>query len=226
MNKLANNESHGITFEKIICDVSNIEFPFDQLHRVSDMYYTKENIKLVTNCLNKIPKIVKYTGNKDNKVDFLNIDNNTISVKTAKKRGFMICPQIIGQASKEETLTEVFGKYVGNVNKDTFKKMILEYPEYAINIYLSYTFDCDYTLVFFPIKNLYKIIKKNEIKHKYKFKKEYFSFTQNYDSWNESCSIKYNDITIGNSQIHQNRKSYKFRFNLENILSFVGDFYE
>ena len=45
-----------------------------------------------------------------------------------------------------------------------------------------------------------------------------FTFTKNINSWNESCTVKYNEISLGEFQLHANRSpNKKFRFNMQNL---------
>ena len=50
-----------------------------------------------------------------------------------------------------------------------------------------------------------------------------FSFTKpSIELWNESNTIKYNNTSLGEFQVHKNRSSYKFRFNLENLEEIIN----
>ena len=46
-----------------------------------------------------------------------------------------------------------------------------------------------------------------------------FTFTKpTVAEWNESTTVKYNSVTIGEFQIHNNRDCVKFRFHFKNLL--------
>ncbi len=49
-----------------------------------------------------------------------------------------------------------------------------------------------------------------------------FSFTCDLNSWNESNTVKYNGVTLGEFQVHKNRNCYKFRFDLSNLEKIIG----
>lgn len=52
--------------------------------------------------------------------------------------------------------------------------------------------------------------------------KNAFSFTRlTLEEWNESNTVKYGGITIGEFQVHQNRNCFKFRFNMQNLLEIL-----
>ena len=49
-----------------------------------------------------------------------------------------------------------------------------------------------------------------------------FTFTKpTVAEWNESTTVKYNSVTIGEFQIHNNRDCVKFRFHFKNLLHIV-----
>ena len=49
-----------------------------------------------------------------------------------------------------------------------------------------------------------------------------FTFTkQTVDEWNESNTVKYNGMSVGEFQVHKNRNCYKFRFNMPNLLRLI-----
>ena len=56
----------------------------------------------------------------------------------------------------------------------------------------------------------------------FEWKKEKFSFSKTETNWNESCTVKYNGISLGEYQVHNHRNNYKFRFNFENLCSILG----
>jgi hypothetical protein len=48
-----------------------------------------------------------------------------------------------------------------------------------------------------------------------------FSFTKNVRTWNESNTVKYNGVTIGEFQVHNHRDNFKFRFNMNGIYQLI-----
>ena len=48
-----------------------------------------------------------------------------------------------------------------------------------------------------------------------------FSFTKTLDTWNESCTVKYNGISIAEFQIHKKRNSAKFRFRMKALIGII-----
>ena len=67
-------------------------------------------------------------------------------------------------------------------------------------------------------KNLFAII----LIYPFQWEKENISFTkENIEDWNESNTVKYNNLSIGEFQVHKNRNCYKFRFNLTNLVKIM-----
>ena len=65
---------------------------------------------------------------------------------------------------------------------------------------------------------LYKILSYDATS---KFKKDKFTFTKNLENWNESNTVKYYGITIGEFQVHNNRNCLKFRFDMKNLIELL-----
>lgn len=97
-----NNETFGMTAEKTICDLFNLEFPSHLLHRTSRII--ESQIKpTVVEAFNNLPKPIKHTGSEPGirmaeskcSYDFLLNGNLTLSLKT--NTGKMVCPPEVGQ---------------------------------------------------------------------------------------------------------------------------------
>lgn len=57
---------------------------------------------------------------------------------------------------------------------------------------------------------------------KFEWDREKFSYTKpTLEEWNESNTVKYDGITIGEFQVHKNRNCFKFRFNMQNLLNLL-----
>ena len=49
------------------------------------------------------------------------------------------------------------------------------------------------------------------------FERKDFNFTRELDSWKESTTLKYHNISVAEIQVHANRSPFKFRFIVPNI---------
>ena len=91
-----------------------------------------------------------------------------------------------------------------------------------MNKYLRYLFDCDYLLWIYKNRDSFKYKILSSDLH-FEFKKEKFTFTRDLDDWNESNTVKYEGITIGEFQVHKNRNSLKFRFDMRNLIKLLEE---
>lgn len=228
---IINNESLGVTAEKVICDLSGIDSSILIGRSVPEL---EDAIKpYLEKALKELPPIVKYVGQErgvrggqsKSPIDFYFEDGRTLSVKT-NKTNKKVCPSKCGQPGNvtfDQYFHHLYDDPNDKITYDKFKRLALEKTHLMMPIYLANTFDCDYLLWLYyqPKIKEYKIIKKEDISH-YAWKKENVTFTQTLESWNESCTVKYKGITLGEYQVHSHRNNYKFRFNLDNLCYLLG----
>lgn len=224
-----NNETLGQTAEKVICVLNKLDS--SHLSQRSDETYEKILTPILSKAMSELPEIIRHSGLDKGKrggaskspIDFYLKENQTLSVKTNKNSNSKVCPSEVGQSSwgvLEKYFAEILNE--NNINKldvCTFKQLVFNSIDRLIPIYLNHLMYCDYLLWIFQ-KNyvfLYKIFQKNDLAN-FDWNLRNFSFTKNLNNWNESCTVKYNDISIGEFQIHNNRSpNKKFRFNLQNL---------
>lgn len=231
-----NNETLGITAEKTISDIFGIDYPKNFYTRYSpNLQYMLDDT--IRNAFMYLPKPIKHSGSSTGlrggtskcPYDFVLEGNKTLSVKT--NIGNKVCPPEIGQPNN--TTCYLYFKDLISENKideHIFKKMVLENVDKMIPRYLQHLFDSDYLLRIYEDKaeslnghELYQfeIIGKNLGKDYY-WDKNKFSFSKpTIDKWNESNTVYYNGIPLGEFQVHHNRNCYKFRFNFDNLLKII-----
>ena len=180
----------------------------------------------------KLPKPVAHIAEDQNPVDFLLEDGKTLSVKTNMRSSGLVSPQTIGQPSSK-TFWEKFPELLSNktdIAKMTyeqqthlFKAAVLKNTQHMLTKYWENLFECDYLIY---VKNI--IDKQDEIvpnpsvrvfdkTHPPIFENDKISVTQTLKNWNESNTVKYDGITIGQWQVHGNRDTFKFRFDLNGL---------
>lgn len=229
-----NTETLGMSAEKAICDVFNIYYDEDLVKR-SDNALVLELIPIIQDAFNdkNMPKPIKHIGKdkgtrgKQSKspYDFMLEGNKTLSVKTnLNATSAKVCPPEVGQPGKETFLIYFGHLFEKEFSNDEFKKVVLDKIDKMIPIYFDHLFDCDYLLwIAFDNRKqnyVYNIISKLD---NIVWENEYFSFTKNtVESWNESTTVKYKGITIGEFQVHNHRNSYKFRFHFPNLLKLLN----
>ena len=225
------SETLGITAEKTVCDLFGLRYPGNFLKRYSPNLEQKLK-PIILKAFLKLPIPVEYTGSEKGPrggeskcpYDFVLSGNMLFSLKT--NIGRMVCPPEVGQPSAK-TCYLYFKNYVDedHMNSDVYKRMVLEKIDLIFPIFVEHLFDSDYLLWIYK-KNSgfdYKIFKFG-FAYGIKWNKNLFTFSKpTVDQWNESNSLKYNGVSIGEFQVHKNRDCYKFRFNLENFYNLVED---
>jgi hypothetical protein len=154
----------------------------------------------------------KHIGHLNGSIDFLTTSGYTISVKS-NYNGFKVCPQQIGQTTRRK-FKEYF-KLDSKWNDAEIKKWIIRNPTILFKEYFKNLFCCDYILWIFD--GDVKIFKSSDIKYRRMINAD-FTFSQTETSWNESSTMRYENLTIGEFQFHANRDCIKFRFNLKNLM--------
>ena len=241
-----NNESIGISAEVAIAESFGVYINADYKNRAENhivqLLLQNNNIRQIFKT-SGIPAPKRHVAEGQNPVDFILENGQTLSVKTNQHNIGRAAPQNIGQPTPR-TYFEYIQKnnivpkfnihtYLKNFDlQDTyegrsyiFKHLSIKYIDTIINEYWKNLFECDYLVMFFnletkanPLAN-YKVFGKMATPPAWR--KELFSFTQTVESWRESNTLKYNDISIGNFQVHRNRECFKFRFDMKGIMSLL-----
>jgi hypothetical protein len=224
-----NNETLGISIENAICNLFDLDKP-PHLDKRSDPRIMETAKDAILKAFEKMPEPIRYVGAEKGErggaskspVDFILEDEKTLSLKT--NIGSKVCPPEIGQPSIE-TFKKHFAYLIADLDTfstDDFKQIAIECTEDLMNNYLKYLLDCDYLLWIYQKSSIYnyKILSRDM---KFTFKQENFTFTRNLNEWNESNTVKYCGITIGEFQIHKNRNSLKFRFDMKNLINLLED---
>ena len=132
----------------------------------------------------------------------------------------MICPPEVGQPGSE-TCYLYFGHLTDadHIDETVFKEMVLSRIADMMPIYVSHLLDSDYLLWVYKKKTSYEYkIFNSDFANGMNWDADGFTFTKpTIDEWNESNTLKYNGISIGEFQVHRARSCYKFRFNMENL---------
>lgn len=225
------NESLGMSAEGAICDYFGLEKPESFRGRVIKSYVEKL-MPVVKEAFKNIPAAIKHSGSTPGErgeqskcsYDFILEGNKTLSLKTNK--GKMVCPPEVGQPGSKTCLlyfSQFFEPGTEDVTRDLFKIMVLNNIEKLMPIYVAHLFDSDWLLWIYETKDGYKYqsISKDDIKE-FIWEREKFTFTKStLEEWHESNTVKYDGISIGEFQVHQNRNCFKFRFNMKNLLAIL-----
>lgn len=235
---MLNNEQIGVSAEIAIADIFNIS--------VSDKYRNRgvqeitDTIKPIIASIfntNSIPLPIEHVAENQNIIDFKLTNNKTLSVKTNKQKLGKASPQKIGQSSSNTWFSNL-AEHLGITDIPTiysekvklFKKIALTRIDELLSIYWENMFDCDFLIHIYNVVNSndeptndpkYIVIKKSSSpiwdSTKITFTKETVS------TWNESSTIKYEGVAIGEFQVHNNRDNFKFRFNMAGISKLMSE---
>ena len=235
-----NNESVGISAEVAIAKsyglAINPDYEARSEKKIVDKLLDNNNIIKIFE-KEGIPKPIKHIAEGQNPVDFVLIGDKTLSVKTNQEGLGKVAPQKIGQPTAE-TYFGYIEKYFGDIRisdflnelklEDSYFNRTLAFKaiSYArtpeiVNMYWKNLFDCDYYLHLFNLDNNsnpllnYVLLEK---KQPPVWDKDKFSFTQSLVDWNESNTLKYYGVSIGEFQVHNKRNCFKFRFNMKGII--------
>lgn len=227
-----NNETLGMSAEAAICDVFDLEKPASFATRASK-YIEEMLFPTINDAFTYIPKPIMHSGSMPGErgeqskcsYDFVLEGQLTLSLKTNK--GKMVCPPEVGQPGSKTCLlyfNKFFEKDIEDVTRDAFKRMVYDNIEKIMPIYVSHLFDSDWLLWIYETKNgyEYKAISGDSIEE-FNWEREKFSYTKpTIEEWNESNTVKYDGLSIGEFQVHTNRNCFKFRFNLMNLLKLLN----
>ena len=224
----------GISTEIGIADYYGV--PIDSKYRLRGNDNLIEVVKAAIALLEedfKFPKPTKHIAEKQNPVDFLLQNQATLSVKTNKSNSNKVAPQIIGQPTAN-TYFNYFERILNIETPDNrndkiklFKELSIKNIDVIMEHYWNNLFHCDYMIYMFDflnkdgsLKELPTYVGFTKLESPL-WEKEKFSFTQSIESWNESNTVKYNNVTIGEFQVHNNRDTFKFRFNIRNLYNSI-----
>ena len=212
-------EDLGKVFEKGICGAYGIPY-------MGKYKYSEEQADLFTKRLQGLPSLFPnciHTAEKGAQYDFTATSNNQLhlSAKTNKK-GYKVCPQKIGQPTKPK-FCEYFDIDTNSTNDD-IKQYIMVNFKSMLPHYFNYTFN---TPIIYYNKQSDKIVYINTLSPiDWETVACRFSHIQNNKQWNESTTVSIiqhdKSYGIGEFQIHNNRNTIKFRWNLAALLKYFA----
>jgi hypothetical protein len=220
-------EQVGISTEIAIADLSGVQV--DAAYRNRGKQELVEHIKpAISPLLSEIPKPISHVAMGQNSVDFTLEGNLTLSVKSNMKDLGKVAPQILGQPT-DKTFWEMMVKLVpSGIDTDKlsyeesarlFKQVSQENIVELLAEYWKLLFHCDYLIWVYDVVKNDGHLSSNPRAVLYEkavspdWDRSKITFTKNPTNWNESCTIRYSSVSIGEFQVHNNRNCFKFRFN-------------
>lgn len=228
-----NNETLGMSAEAAICDLFDLEKP-DSFKTRASKYLERQLTPAITKAFEELPRPIQHSGSTPGhrgeqskcSYDFVLEGNKTLSLKTNK--GKMACPPEVGQPGSKTCLLyfeRFFEPGTSEVTNVSFKEMVYGNIENIMPIYVEHMFDSDWLLWIYESKGDYEYKSINRMDSgSFNWERDKFSFTKpTLEDWNESNTVKYDGLSIGEFQVHSNRSCFKFRFNLMNLLKLMGN---
>jgi hypothetical protein len=181
-----------------------------------------------------IPKPTEHVAEKHNPVDFILEAGKTLSVKSNQRALGKVAPAHVGQVTPG-TYFQYFEAFYPVVptsdaeKRRLFKTTVIQRIDEFICVYWENIFDCDYLIHFYNILTQNKQINPTPSAIVFnrrkppEWKREGFTFTRDAERWNESSTVKYCGVTIGEFQVHNNRENYKFRFKMDGIRQLLNE---
>ena len=242
-----NNESVGIAVEVAIAKTFNIDINPAYVLRaeseITDFLLKGDYIRTIFK-RERLPEPTSHSAEGQSPIDFTLSGDKTLSVKTNKNSIGRTAPQKIGQPTCRSFFNYIESNNVikgFNLNDylkknnltDTkqnrsyvFKTLSIQNIDLLMNMYWQNIFECDYLLLIYNLEKRANPLDNYRIFGKYgdlpKWDKRLFSFTQSLRTWNESNTVKYAGISIGNFQVHNHRDCFKFRFNMKGIAALLS----
>ena len=225
-------EQVGISAEVAVADLTGVA--------VTAHYRSRGRPELVSHIspalvdvVKKIPKPTRHIAEDQNPIDFMLEGDKTLSVKSNMRDAGKIAPQNIGQPTSS-TFWELLPQLVpeGSDPKrlsyadsaKLFKQVALTDTVTLLTEYWKNLFDCDYLIYVYDVLTASNQLSKSTAARLFEkskspqWEKSKISFTQSLTTWNESCTVKYNGVSIGEFQVHNNRNCFKFRFNISGLI--------
>ena len=225
-------EQVGISAEVAIADLTKVPIA-DHYRRRGRPELVQHMTPALTTIVSRIPKPTSHIAEDQNPIDFLLEGEKTLSVKSNMRDAGKIAPQNIGQPT-----TSTFWQLLPHLvpegsdpkrlsyadSAKLFKQVALTNTVTLLTEYWKNLFDCDYLIYIYNVLTESNQLSSSpsvrlfEKSNSPQWEKARISFTQSLATWNESCTVKYNGISIGEFQVHNNRNCFKFRFNISGLI--------
>ena len=219
-------EQVGISAEIAIADLSGVAV--DSIYRQRGRAELTDHIKpAVAGLIAKLPKPESHVAEGQNPIDFLLTGSKTLSVKSNMRELGKVAPQVLGQPTDKTFWAKMphlvpkgidVEKFSYQESARLFKNVAQANIVELLGTYWNLLFHCDYIIWVYEVlgkdgdlSNSPKAILLEKLNNP-SWDPTKISFTKSQDNWNESCTVKYNEVTVGEFQVHNNRNCFKFRF--------------
>jgi hypothetical protein len=225
-------EQVGISAEIAIGDLTEVAIA-DSYRRRGRPELVEHMTPALAGIVSRIPKPTRHIAADQNLIDFMLEGEKTLSVKSNMRKAGKVAPQKIGQPSAVSIWEHLphfvpegtdAKKFSYEQSVQLFKQVALSNTAALLTEYWTNLFDCDYLIYICEVLtesnqlSASPVVRLYEKTNSPKWEKSKFTFTQNLASWNESCTVKYDGFSIGEFQVHNHRRTFKFRFNVNGLI--------
>jgi hypothetical protein len=225
-------EQVGISAEVALADLAGVEI--DPNYRARAREELVRHIRpAIASILHLVPTPISHIAADQNPIDFILQGNQSLSVKSNMRAAGKVAPQNIGQPTSAtfwSRLPHLVPEGVDILSlsyaesSKLFKQVAQSQTVSLLEEYWQNLFDCEYLVYIYDVLNrsngltpvpTAKVFRKATSPN---WNESKITFTQSLTSWKESCTVKYDQHSIGEFQIHNNRNCFKFRFNLKGLI--------
>lgn len=212
-------EESGIWTEKILCDIINIPFNSKRSYINKEEYPLFLKLDIENNFKNYLDNlnIIKHVGNENKYHDYITFNNKTVSLKTCISNS-KICPQKIGQVSLKRFNELSLCNFKSTLE---YKMHIHDNTNSVLKMYIDNLFCCD-VLIYIKYKSGEITVFERQENKSVELKIDNGDFKmKNIQDWNESTTIKYNDMSLAEIQVHNKRDCLKCRFDVDTLVKLI-----
>ena len=201
-----NTETVGLWLEYLICKLQNIPFNSTRNY-IKDLDYKIPGLEEGLKFLLKDIDIEEHIGQDNMSHDF-SIKGGFLSIKSNITND-KVCPPNVGQTTLQKL-------DIGTPLE--YKSWVLTNPSSVFDFYSSSLFKSTYTIYVNFNKGIICRIPSQDFKT---YRDSMFTFTKTIDSWVESCTMKLNNVSVAEFQVHSNRNCVKCRFNMSGLSKMI-----
>ena len=169
-----------------------------------------------------LENIAEYIEPDNGSIDFTLQDGRTLSVKSNKLRGKMVCPNSSGQPTRERWCEIFASEYQPHATEDMktgIRATMRTDTARLLNRYIRDLFGCDYMVrISETIEGYGGLLLRPQI---LEFTQPNITFSNKKANF-ESLSISYNNTSLGEFQVRNKQNCAKFRFNLPNLIKLLN----
>lgn len=234
--KMTTNETFGISFQHAVCKRFGIknDINFDRISETVVNEIASSNIlseifqRIGSNPERFLTGSNEFTDKNINRCphNFLLSNRATLSFNTFGFSNKKFAPNVVGQPGNE-VINYYFGDIAGyEITRSNFKQFCYENVHEIIPILLDYALISDFSCWIYRQRDGslgFDVFHRGDAPE-LTFSRDDFTFTRSLEDWNESVTVKYNNETIAEFQLHNNRAGFKLRLQRDRTRTLLREY--